>query len=102
MEIMFENEELERLSEIYKLFGSVPRIRILLRLSSGECPAGELSSVAGISQSATSHQLQDLKKSRVIKSRKEGMNVFYRLADQHIVEMLQNGIRHVLQENCDE
>ena len=88
--------------EIYKLFGSVPRLKILLHLNKGECIASKLAEVAGISQSATSHQLKDLKKSRIIKSRKVGMNVFYRLSDQHIVKMLESGIEHVLKENCNE
>jgi len=102
MEDKFNNEELERLSEIYRLFGSVPRLKILIHLNKGECSVNELSEVSEISQSATSHQLKDLKQSRIIRSRKEGMNVFYSLADKHIVEMLKSGIEHVLRENCDE
>ena len=102
MEDKFNNEELGRLTEIYRLFASVPRIRILIHLNNGECSVNELSEISGISQSATSHQLKDLKQSRIIRSRKEGMNVFYSLADRHIVEMLESGIEHVLKENCDE
>ncbi len=88
-------EELERLTEIYKLFGSIPRIKILLHLNNGECSASDLSQACGLSQSATSHQLKDLKQGRIIKSRKEGMNVFYSLDDNHIVQMLENGIEHI-------
>jgi len=97
----YNNEELERLCEIYKLFGSIPRLKILLRLSKGECMVSELSEVAELSQPATSHQLKDLKQARVIKSRKEGMNVFYSLDDDHIVKMIQSGIQHIVGEHCD-
>ena len=96
-----DNEELERLTEIYKLFGSVPRLRILLQLNEGECAANELSEAAELSQSATSHQLKDLKQGRIIKSRKEGMNVIYSLDDNHIVEMLENGINHIIGNHND-
>ena len=95
MERILNNEELGRLTEIYKLFGSIPRLRILLHLNKGECSASDLSLACGLSQSATSHQLKDLKQGKIIKSRKEGMNVFYSLDDNHIVQMLENGIEHI-------
>jgi len=97
----YNDEELERLSDIYKLFGSIPRLRILMRLYEGECTVGELSQIAGISQSATSHQLKDLKQGRVIKAHKKGMNVFYSLDDNHIVKLLETGIDHILGEYCE-
>ena len=94
--------ELERLSEIYKSFANVPRLKILIRLQDKECTAGELSAAAGLSQSATSHQLKELKFYRIIKSRKEGLNVYYSLDDDHIVKLLKNGIKHISQEDCDD
>ena len=95
-------EDLERLSEIYKLFGSVPRLRILLQLNEGESVVGELSKAAGLGQSATSHQLKDLKQGRIIKSRKEGINVYYSLDDDHIVKMLENGLEHIIGDHHDD
>ncbi len=95
------SQEFERLSEIYKLFGSVPRLKILLRLSHGECVASELSEAAQLSQSATSHQLKELKFCRIIKSRKEGLNVYYSLDDDHITKMLESGIQHVKGDHCN-
>ncbi len=88
-------EEFLRLEEIYKLFGSVPRIKMLLRLSSGEATASELGEASGLSQSAASHQIKDLKRGRIIKARREGLYLFYSLDDSHIVRLLENGIEHV-------
>jgi len=95
-------EDIERLSEIYKSFGNVTRLKMLLRLQQGQCSAGVLSKATGISQSAASHQLKELKFCRIVKARKEGLNVFYSLADAHIVKMLENGIAHISREACDE
>ena len=86
--------ELHKLEQIYKLFGSVPRLKILLRLERGECAAGELAEACGLSQSAASHQLKDLRAANIISSRKEGMNVFYLLSDHHIIKMLADGLAH--------
>ena len=100
--LMVEEDDFFRLEEVYKLFGSTPRLKILIRLSKGECAVNELSEVAGLTQSATSHQLKDLKQCRIVKCRKEGLNVFYSLDDDHIVKILDSGIEHVKGDHCEE
>jgi ArsR family transcriptional regulator, lead/cadmium/zinc/bismuth-responsive transcriptional repressor len=100
--LFLAEDDLLRLEEIYKLFGSVPRLKILVRLSKGECGVTELCEVAGLTQSATSHQLKDLKQCRVVKSRKEGLNVYYSLDDDHIVKILESGIEHIKGDHCEE
>ncbi len=96
-----EESEFEKLQEIYKLFACNARLKILVKLSSGEYNASELAEFAQLTQSAASHQLKDLKKSRVIKSRKEGKNVIYSLADHHILHILTTGIEHVKGVHCN-
>lgn len=98
---MLTDEEYGKLERIYKLFGSIPRLKILLRLNEGECEAGELAETAGLTQSAASHQLKDLRQNKVIKSRKSGLNIIYSLSDHHIMEIIESGINHVKGENCD-
>ncbi|MGL4982835.1 MAG: ArsR/SmtB family transcription factor [Treponemataceae bacterium] len=95
-------QDFEKLEQIYKLFGSIPRLKILLRLNDGECDAGELSLVAGLSQSATSHQLKDLRQGKIIKAKKKGLHMEYSLDDHHIFEIIKSGINHVKGENCYE
>ena len=99
---MVAEEDFLRLEEIYKLFGSAPRLKILIRLSKGECGVTELCQLAELTQSATSHQLKDLKQCRIVKSRKDGINVYYSLDDNHIVEILESGIEHVKGDHCQE
>ena len=99
---MVAEEDFLRLEEIYKLFGSAPRLKILIRLSKGECGVTELCQLAELTQSATSHQLKDLKQCRIVKSRKDGINVYYSLDDNHIVEILESGIEHVKGDRCQE
>ncbi len=95
-------EEFERLAEIYKLFGNVARLKILSRLFDGECQASELASYANLSPSATSHQLKDMKHARIIKSRKEGIQVHYCLDDEHIYTLLKVAVAHIRSEHCHE
>ena len=46
-------------------------------------------------QSAISHQLQVLKKSKLVKYRRKGKTVFYSLADSHVRTILGQGMEHV-------
>ncbi len=89
------DDEYESLSEIYRLFGNIARLKILCALAQREHNAGDLALVAGLSQSAASHQLKELKHCHIIRSRKEGLNIYYSLDDEHISGLLTVGIEHI-------
>ena len=48
-----------------------------------------------MTQSAISHQLKILKQSRLVKNRKEGKQVFYSLADDHVRTIIFQGREHI-------
>ncbi len=94
-------EDYDKLTEIYKLFACTTRLKILTHLANhGESNASILAEASGLSNSAASHQLKDLKAARIIKSRKEGKSVFYSLDDHHILSILKTGIEHIKGEHC--
>ena len=59
--------------------------------------AGYIAEGVQISQSAISHQLRMLKQMHLIKFRREGKNVLYSLADDHVKTILEMGLEHVLE-----
>ncbi len=93
------NEELQELACFFKVFGEVSRIKILSALFIRELCVCELVDVLEMNQPAVSHQLRVLRSARVIKSRKEGKHVYYSLDDDHVRELLRDGLEHV-QGNC--
>ena len=48
-----------------------------------------------VSQTAVSHQLRLLKTNKLVKCRKEGKNVFYSLADDHVYSIINQGMEHI-------
>lgn len=88
------------LAEIYRLLASVPRLKILLHLGQGESTVGELCAVTGLTQSATSHQLKELRNCRIVQTRREGPNIYYSLYDRHILALLNMAIEHIHGINC--
>ncbi len=90
-----------KLEEIYKMFSSATRLKILLKLKEEDCSAGDLATYVNISPSAISHQLKDLKNKRIVKSKKVGLSVIYSLDDNHIMKILENAISHILGDCCE-
>lgn len=60
-----------------------------------ERSVNEIVNNIGESQSLVSHQLKVLKKANLVKTRKEGKNVYYSLKDGHIKSLLNIAIEHV-------
>ena len=92
---MPSEEILEKTAEVFKVFGDKTIIRILAALSEGEMCVCCLCDLLEMSQSAVSHQLSVLKAARLIKSRREGKQMYYSLDDAHIGAILCTGISHV-------
>jgi DNA-binding transcriptional ArsR family regulator len=88
-------EEITGLAEIFKALGDPTRIRILQALSECELCVCDLGAALGMTQSAISHQLRLLRTLRLVKGRKEGKLVFYSLDDDHITNLLAQGLAHI-------
>ena len=98
MHEMPDEDTLYALSELFKVFGDSTRIRILYALYEAEVCVCDLAEVLHMSQSAVSHQLKNLKTARLIKSRREGKQVFYSLADDHVATIIAVGREHIEEE----
>ena len=92
---MPEEEELNDLAELFKIFADATRIRILFVLFEAEVCVCDLAETLNMTQSAISHQLRILKQSRLVKSRREGKSIFYSLADEHVRTIVAQGQEHI-------
>lgn len=86
------------LSEFFKIFADPTRLRILDFLLNGPKCVHEISEALNISQSAVSHQLKNLRTSNLVKTDREGKNILYTIADEHIEIILTYGISHIKEE----
>ena len=92
---MPQDETLYDLAELFKVFGDSTRIKILYALFEAELCVCDIAQLLSVSQTAVSHQLRVLKNNKLVKFRKEGKNVFYSLADDHVRRIIDQGIEHV-------
>ncbi|MBU1230702.1 MAG: metalloregulator ArsR/SmtB family transcription factor [Proteobacteria bacterium] len=94
---MLPDDAAAGLAEIFSLLGDRTRVRLLHALSQGELCVCDISAVLGTTPSAVSHQLRLLRTAKLVKSRKEGKNVFYTLDDEHVRLLFAQGLEHVLE-----
>ena len=92
-----EKETLEQIAELFKGFADSTRVHILSLLVERELCVTDIAEAVALSQSAISHQLRILKQMHLIKFRREGKNILYSLADDHVKTILQMGLEHVLE-----
>ena len=94
---LLSKEISEWIAELFKAFGDTTRVRILSLLLHQEQCVGDIAEALEMSQSAISHQLRILKQMHLIKFRREGKNVLYSLADDHVRTILEMGLEHVME-----
>ena len=90
-----DENELYDLAELFKVFGDSTRIRILFVLHEGEVCVQDIADALQMTQSAVSHQLKILKQSKLVGSRREGKQIFYFLADDHVLSIIDLGLEHL-------
>ena len=90
-----EDEILYDLADLFKIFGDTTRIKILYALREAELCVGDLAELLKMNQSAVSHQLKILKQSKLVKFRREGKTIWYSLADNHVVTIIDQGMDHI-------
>src|SRR5213593_4382177 len=83
------------LAETFKVLGDTTRVRILDALSATELCVQDIADVLGLTQSAVSHQLRLLRSMRLVRTRRDGRQIFYALDDDHILRLFEQGLEHV-------
>jgi len=86
------------LSELFKALSDETRIRILYLLSQRELCVCDLAFLLEMTLPAISHHLRFLKALRLVRSRKDGKNVFYSLEDNHVLALIDQAKEHYIEQ----
>ena len=82
-------------AELFRALSDTSRIKLMAALVGGETNVGALADAVGISESAVSHHMRNLRQLRMVRARKEGRQVFYSIEDQHILDLFLRGVAHI-------
>lgn len=95
-------DDAQLLAERFKLLSDPTRLRMIYALlDGGELCVSDLADLVDASESATSHQLRQLRLAGLVKTRKQGREVFYRVADSHVRLLLDVAVEHYLHGHGD-
>ena len=96
MAIHIESDDaVAQLADLFHLLGDPTRLRIVLACVAAPVAVGEIAASLQLSSSLVSHHLRLLRAARIVKSERQGKQVFYSAADAHISGVLHDMLEHI-------
>jgi ArsR family transcriptional regulator, lead/cadmium/zinc/bismuth-responsive transcriptional repressor len=89
------DDEAIDLAEIFRLMGDASRLRIILACLKDPICVSEIAAQTKLSPSLVSHHLRLLRSARVLRAERQGKQVFYVAADQHVRSVITDMVAHV-------
>jgi ArsR family transcriptional regulator len=86
-------ESYTHLSDMMKALGHPVRLQILIVLRADEACVCHLEAVTGQRQAYISQQLMRLRSAGLVVDRRDGLNVYYALADDSVADLLEGAAR---------
>lgn len=93
--MLLKEQTSSHLADLFSALSDPTRLRIISVLLDGEMNVGDLAAQLEMSESAVSHQLRGLRHMRLVRSRKNGRQVYYTLDDDHVAKLYRLGLDHV-------
>jgi ArsR family transcriptional regulator, lead/cadmium/zinc/bismuth-responsive transcriptional repressor len=92
---LLDQKQMSDVSSLFKALSDQTRIRILFALKQQELCVCDIAYTLEMTQSAISHQLKLLRDHDLVRTRRDGKSIFYRLADEHIHLIFNQAFDHV-------
>jgi ArsR family transcriptional regulator, lead/cadmium/zinc/bismuth-responsive transcriptional repressor len=93
--MLIQENTFTHLADLFSALSDPTRLRIISLLLEGELNVGDLAAKLQMTESAVSHQLRGLRQLHLVRSRKEGRQVYYTLDDDHVARLYRLGLDHV-------
>lgn len=85
-------EHVELAVETFRMLADVTRVRVLWALLDGELPVNEIAQVVGKPAASASQHLAKLRLARLVSTRRQGTQVFYRLGNSHVRQLVEDAV----------
>lgn len=94
----YPDQAFEDAAGLFRAVGDQERLRLLAILSLGECCVTELAEAVGAGLSTVSQRLRVLRSEGLLARRRDGKHIYYRLADDHVSDLIANALAHATEE----
>lgn len=92
---VLETEKAQRMADFFGALSDPHRLKLLSALAQQELCVCDLAAAVKMGESAVSHQLRVLRSQRLVKYRRQGRNVCYSLADDHVMALYREVAEHL-------
>lgn len=99
---MLTSEQNTLLAEMFRLLGDPTRLRIVFTCLHRPVAVGDIAAELALSPSLVSQHLRHLRAAHLVRAERQGKNVFYSAADEHVTAVLKAMAAHVSEAAQDE
>ncbi|MDJ0923126.1 MAG: metalloregulator ArsR/SmtB family transcription factor [Acidimicrobiia bacterium] len=93
----YDDASLAEAALLLSALGDAERLRILDLMRDGEVCVTQLAEVTGAAVSTVSQRLRVLRERNLVNARRQGKHIYYSLADEHVINLVQVGLAHALE-----
>ena len=93
--MLLKEQSYVHLADLFSALSDPTRLRIISVLLDDERNVGEIAARLEMTESAVSHQLRGLRQMKLLRSRKNGRQVYYALDDDHVTKLYLLGLEHI-------
>ncbi len=99
--LFMKKDILEFQAEVCKTFSNFKRLEILDLLKAGELTASDITRELGVAKANTSQHLAVMRMRGILKTRRKGTNVYYRMANEnlaHACSLMQDALAQITED----
>lgn len=87
-------EQVDLAVEVFRMLADATRVRLLWALLDGELPVNSLARAVGKAPAGVSQHLAKLRMARLVRTRRQGTQVFYRIENSHVHQLVEDAVYH--------
>ncbi len=88
-------DQVDLVVEVFRLLSDPTRVRLLWAMRGGECSVNVLAAAVDKRPTGVSQHLAKLRMGRLVSTRRGGQQVFYRVENSHVAQLVEDAIYHV-------
>jgi len=89
-----DREQIDLTVEVFRMLADGTRVELLWALLDHELPVNELAATVGKPPAGVSQHLAKLRMARLVRTRRQGTQVFYRIENTHVRQLVQDALFH--------
>jgi DNA-binding transcriptional ArsR family regulator len=86
------DEQADLVVEVFRMLADATRVQLLWAMADGEMSVNDLAARVGKPAPSVSQHLAKLRMARLVRTRREGTQVFYRLENEHVGQLVTDAV----------